>query len=144
MPTTQRGFGSFATIGSAVYFSGGGVVPTSATAPALLEVYYGPPVLATTAPTPAPTVAVEPWTTRTAMPLGGCEDLQQSCVGTGGTHLYQYAGNPASNGGEFMKYTAATDAWATGNAPPVARRLSRGPSRAGSYARAPGSRCRRR
>ena len=107
----------------------------------------------TLAPTFAPTAysTAEPWTTKKAMPLSGMEDVGQSCAGVTsatGSFYYQYLGNspfgPYPATADMMKYTAATDTWAIGNAPPVARRLSRGPSRAGSYARAPGSRCRRR
>jgi hypothetical protein len=53
MPSSGRQLGSFATIGSAVYYSGGGFFPVSGD-PALLEVYYGPAVAVTASPTPGP------------------------------------------------------------------------------------------
>jgi hypothetical protein len=59
MPSVTRTLGSFATIGSAVYYSGGAFSPTPGN-PALLEVYYGPAVAPTASPTPAPTLAPTP------------------------------------------------------------------------------------
>jgi hypothetical protein len=136
MPTALRGFGSFATIGSAIYFSGGGVSPQSSTSSSFLEVYYGPPVAATyaptpspttAAPTPAPTMVVEPWTTRMPMPYG-CEDVAQSCA-VAGAFLYQNAGSPPVNDGDWMKYASATDAWSIGNA-----RIAFGPQALAAHA----------
>jgi hypothetical protein len=56
MPSSGRQLGSFVTIGSAVYYSGGAYPPAPGN-PALLEVYYGSAVAATASPTPAPTSA---------------------------------------------------------------------------------------
>jgi hypothetical protein len=136
MPSSGRQLGSFVTIGSAVYYSGGAYAPAPGN-PALLEVYYGSAVAATASPTPspsssttgtpsfAPTVysTTEPWTTKKAMPLSGMEDVGQSCAGVTsatGSFYYQYRGNspfgpyPAA---DMMKYTAATDAWSLGTRP---------------------------
>ena len=118
MPTTLRGLGSFATVGSAVYFSGGGPGSPNPTSPALLEVYYGPAVAATASPTPAPTlsptlaptVMAEGWTSKRNMPLG-VTNLDQSCAAVDQLGLfYQYLGAT----GSWLKYSAATDAWSTG------------------------------
>jgi hypothetical protein len=56
MPSVTRTLGSFVTIGSAVYYSGGGYSPTPGD-PALLEVYYGPAIAPAASPTPSPTSA---------------------------------------------------------------------------------------
>ena len=76
------------------------------------------------------------------MPLG-CEDVQQSCVGftsTGGSFYYQYAGNYpwGTNTGQMMKYTAATDTWAIGNAPRFRTAAPRGSIRVNSHVRCAG------
>jgi hypothetical protein len=57
---TARQLGSFASVASAVYYSGGFYVPGTpvpleSVTPTYLEVYYGPAVAATASPTPAPT-----------------------------------------------------------------------------------------
>ncbi len=141
MPSSGRPLGSFATIGSAVYYSGGavrGVADPAApglTNPALLEVYYGPAVAATASPTPSPTGAPTPsptgaptpsptygscgtecWATRNSLPIASA-DGAQACAAVGSlVYMYQYDA-PSPSGQGFHKYDSATDTWAAGSAP---------------------------
>ncbi len=74
---TARQLGSFASVASAVYSSGGFYVPGTPVAlqpvtPTYLEVYYGPAVAATASPTLAPTFAPCAVTAPTNGALGTC------------------------------------------------------------------------
>jgi hypothetical protein len=127
MPSLGRQLGSFATIGSAVYYSGGAVNPNPVGNPALLEVYYGPAVAATASPSPSPTSAptrsptygscgTECWATRNSLPIASANGAQ-ACAAVGSlVYMYQYdAPSPSGNG--FHKYDSATDTWAQGGRP---------------------------
>ena len=127
MPTT-RAAGGFVTIGSAMYYSGGGTgqTPTVGTvwsaATANLEVFYGPAVAATPAPTLLPTGAPTPgptyapcgtecWATRNSLPVASA-DGAQACAAVGSlVYMYQYDA-PTPSGQGFHKYDTATDTWA--------------------------------
>jgi hypothetical protein len=126
MPSATRTLGSFATIGSAVYYSGGAYPPTPGD-PALLEVYYGPAVAATASPTPSPTFAPTPsptygscgtecWATRNSLPIASTNGAQ-ACAAVGSlVYMYQYD-QPSPSGEGFHKYDTATDTWAAGSSP---------------------------
>jgi hypothetical protein len=129
MPTTGRSAGGFVSIGSALYYSGGGTGPTStvgtvwSSATADLEVYYGPPVAATPAPTLSPTTAAptyascgtECWATRNSLPVASA-DGAQACAAVGSlVYMYQFD-QPSPSGNGFHKYDTTTDTWAAGPA----------------------------
>ncbi len=126
MPSSGRPLGSFATIGSAVYYSGGAYIPAYGN-PALLEVYYGPAVAATASPTPAPTFSptrsptygscgTECWATRNSLPMASTNGAQ-ACAAVGSlVYMYQYD-QPSPSGEGFHKFDSATDTWATGGRP---------------------------
>jgi hypothetical protein len=127
MPSAGRTLGCFVTIGSAVYYLGGGVNPNPVGNPALLEVYYGPAVAATASPTPAPTSAPTPsptygscgaecWATRNSLPVASTNGAQ-ACAAVGSL-VYMYQNDkPSPSGDGFHKYDSATDMWATGGRP---------------------------
>ncbi len=122
MPTSTRYLGSFTTVGSAVYYSGG------TSPPAYLEVFYGGPVAATTAPTPSPTAAPttlaptrsEGWATKTPIPSAIASQGQGCAADAAGMNFYLY-------GAYWQKYSAATDGWTTGACSRCAARLCRVP-----------------
>ncbi len=127
MPSSGRPLGSFATIGSAMYYSGGAYPPAGLVNPALLEVYYGPAVAATASPTPSPTSAPTPsptygscgaecWATRNSLPIASTNGAQ-ACAAVGSL-VYMYQNDAPSPSGEgFHKYDSATDTWAAGGRP---------------------------
>jgi hypothetical protein len=133
MPTSSRSAGGFVSIGSALYYSGGGTGPTAtagtvwSAATASLEVFYGPAVATTASPTPSPTSAPTPsptygscgtecWATRNSLPIAS-SDGAQACAAVGSlVYMYQYDA-PSPSGQGFHKYDSATDTWAAGSAP---------------------------
>jgi hypothetical protein len=131
MPSATRTLGSFAAIGSAVYYSGGAYPPTPGN-PALLEVYYGPAVAATASPTPSPTSARTPaptysscgaecWATRNSLPIASANGAQ-ACAAVGSlVYMHQYDAPTPVSGEGFHKYDSATDTWAPGGRPVPAR-----------------------
>ncbi len=124
MPSSGRPLGSFATIGSAVYYSGGAYPPAPVN-PALLEVYYGPAVAATASPTPTPSSAPTPsptygscgtecWATRNSLPIASTDGAQACAVVGSLVYMHQYDAPTPASGEGFHKYDSATDTWAAG------------------------------
>ena len=127
MPTTGRSAGGFVTIGSALYYSGGGTGPTStvgtvwSAATADLEVFYGPAVAAT----PAPTLSPVPSCTVTA-PTNGVLGTCTSTIAAGSTCQFTCNDGYGASGttschfftGALTAATCATNVWFSRNAVP--------------------------